>query len=52
MSSGNENTAMTIEIDGVTYVVSTHYSQGVETIVDKLTRLVRKDEQIVGKPMI
>ena len=47
-----ENTAMTIEIDGTTYIVSTHYSQGEENIIDKITRLVGEDEIIAGKPMI
>ena len=47
-----ENAAMTIEIDGTTYIVSTHYSQDEENIIDKITRLVGEDEQIAGKPMI
>jgi len=30
---------MTMEIDGITYIVSTHYSKGEETIIEKITRL-------------
>jgi len=47
-----EKAAMVIEIEGTTYIVSTHFAEGVETIMDKLTRLVQEDEHIAGKPMI
>ena len=33
-----------IEIDGVTYVVSTHYADSEETVIDKIARLVQGDE--------
>ena len=43
---------MTMKINGTTYIISTHFSTGEETIVDKLTRLVREDENIAENPMI
>ena len=43
---------LAIEIDGTTYIISTHFSTGEETIVDKLTRLVQEDENIAENPMI
>ena len=41
-----------MEIDGITYIISTHFSTGEETVVDKLARLVQEDESIAENPMI
>jgi hypothetical protein len=41
---------MRLEIDGIIYVVSTHYADDAqETVTDKIARLVRGDEKIVEK---
>ena len=48
----HEKNILTIEIDGTTYIVSTHFSTGEETLVDKLARLVSEDENIAENPMI
>ena len=45
-------TEMKMEIDGTTYIVSTHFTDGEETVMDKITRLVQGDENIVENPMI
>lgn len=40
---------MRIEINGTTYVLSTHYSDGEETVFEKIVRLVQGDEAVTGK---
>ena len=41
---------LVMEIDGTTYIVSTHFSDSEETVLDKLTRLVSEDENITENP--
>ena len=41
---------LTMEMDGITYIVSTHFSDSEETVLDKLTRLVSEDENIMENP--
>ena len=46
MTQKNE---MTMEIEGTIYILSTYYSEGDETIIDKITRLVQEDESVLEK---
>jgi len=48
----NPENEMRMEIDGTTYIVSTHFTDGEETVMDKITRLVQGDENIVENPVI
>lgn len=45
----NPGTEMRMEIEGTTYIVSTYCANGEETVLEKIARLVREDENIVEK---
>lgn len=48
----NPENEMRMEIDGTTYIVSTHFTDGEESVIDKITRLVQGDENIVENSSI
>ncbi len=48
----NPEMDMRIEIEGTTYVVSTHYLDSEETVLDKIVRLVQGDENIAESSAI
>lgn len=40
------------EINGITYLVSTHFSEGEENVLDKISRLIRQEVENAGSSAI
>ena len=47
-----EGTETSYEINGTTYLVSTHFSEGEESVLDKIERLICEEVENAERPAI